>query len=193
MIQRELFLSGLIILNQGHLQVANRIYQEVFNAVWVRTFLSSAELIFSHPLTTPDPALSHNLRTPLNAILGFTQRMLRDSALTPAQKESLTIINQSSEQLLHQINRLLGYQLDPLSSGSNLSEVSLEPIESALNQMPIEWVGQLNHAALHTDETLILNLIEQVPDCHRGMAIAFTEWVKDFRCDKILDLTERYL
>jgi signal transduction histidine kinase len=190
-IQRELFLSGLIILNQGYIQVANRIYQEVFNTSWVKTFLSPSELIFARALT--DPTLSHNLRTPLNAILGFTQRMLRDSALTPAQQESLTIINQSSEQLLHEINYLLGCQLDPSPASSNLSEVSLEPIERALNQMPVEWIEQLNHAALHTDEALILNLIEQVPDCHGEMAIALTEWVRDFRCDKILDLTEPYL
>uniref|UniRef100_B8HZC8 histidine kinase n=1 Tax=Cyanothece sp. (strain PCC 7425 / ATCC 29141) TaxID=395961 RepID=B8HZC8_CYAP4 len=44
--------------------------------------------------------MSHELRTPLNAILGFAQLMERDTLLTTAQKESLSIINRSGEHLL---------------------------------------------------------------------------------------------
>uniref|UniRef100_B8HJU3 Circadian input-output histidine kinase CikA n=1 Tax=Cyanothece sp. (strain PCC 7425 / ATCC 29141) TaxID=395961 RepID=B8HJU3_CYAP4 len=51
--------------------------------------------------------MSHELRTPLNAILGFAQLMERDTLLTTAQKESLSIINRSGEHLLGLINDVL--------------------------------------------------------------------------------------
>jgi len=51
--------------------------------------------------------MSHELRTPLNAILGFTQLLLRDPSLKPAQQEHLGIINRSGEHLLQLINNIL--------------------------------------------------------------------------------------
>jgi AAA-like domain/His Kinase A (phospho-acceptor) domain len=192
-IQRELFLSGLIIPYQGNLQVANRIYQEVFHPDYIQQYFSSSESISSRvfPLH-PNPTLSHELRTPLNAILGFTQRMLRDPALTPTQQESLTIINQSGEHLLTLVNCLL---MSDSTLPSALPSEFLPPasLTDALTQMPPEWISQLHQAALRTDESQILKLIEQVPDNRRAVAIALTEWIKNFRCDKILDLTQPYL
>lgn len=192
-IQRELLLSGLIISEQGQLQVANRIYQEVFHSDYIKQYLSPPKSIPS-PVSSPhlNPTLSHELRTPLNAILGFTQRMLRDPALTSTQRESLTIINQSSEQLVTLINRLLLPDSPPLAS---LSPELLPPasLTDVLAQMPPEWINHLHQAALRTDEPEILKLIEQIPDNQTSIAIALTEWVKNFRCDKILDLTYPYL
>jgi signal transduction histidine kinase len=177
LVQRELFLTGLIAAHQGHLRVANRIYQEVFNAAWINQFLAPV------PSTAH---LSHHLRTPLNAILGFTQRLLRDPALTPTQQEYLTIINQSGEQLLTAINQLL----DPSAAEIAPAKVATTDLSTEmLTQMPLEWVNQLHQAALHTNELQILNLIEQIPQTQQSMAIALTDWVNNFRCDKILDLT----
>ncbi|NEP01991.1 MAG: GAF domain-containing protein [Symploca sp. SIO2E9] len=51
--------------------------------------------------------MSHELRTPLNAILGFTQVMIRDSLLTPRQREHLGIIGRSGEHLLSLLNDVL--------------------------------------------------------------------------------------
>ncbi|MEI6709152.1 MAG: ATP-binding protein, partial [Methylococcales bacterium] len=51
--------------------------------------------------------MSHELRTPLNAILGFSELMSQDSSSTPAQKETLAIINRSGEHLLSMINDVL--------------------------------------------------------------------------------------
>ncbi len=192
--QRELFLSGLIIPYQGQLQVANRIYQEVFHSDYIKQYLLVPKFIPSRVSSLhPNPTLSHELRTPLNAILGFTQRMLRDPALTPAQQESLTIINQSGEHLLTLVNRL--FLSDPTISPPSLPSEPLPPVSftDALTQMPPEWINHLHQAALRTDESQILRLIEQVPDRHRAVAIALTEWIKNFRCDKILDLTYPYL
>ncbi len=51
--------------------------------------------------------MSHELRTPLNAIIGFSQLINRDSALTPALRENLGIIERSGEHLLGLINDVL--------------------------------------------------------------------------------------
>jgi PAS domain S-box-containing protein len=51
--------------------------------------------------------MSHELRTPLNAILGFSSMLGRDTAVTPAQKEKLAVINKSGEHLLSMINDIL--------------------------------------------------------------------------------------
>lgn len=51
--------------------------------------------------------MSHELRTPLNAILGFSGMLRNDQQLTPAQIESLDIINRSGEHLLALINDVL--------------------------------------------------------------------------------------
>ncbi len=51
--------------------------------------------------------MSHEIRTPMNAILGFTQLLLREPGLGPAQKQHLTTINKSGEHLLGLINDIL--------------------------------------------------------------------------------------
>jgi CheY-like chemotaxis protein len=51
--------------------------------------------------------MSHEIRTPMNAILGFSQLMLRDASLTPAQREHLQIIDRNGEHLLALINDVL--------------------------------------------------------------------------------------
>ncbi|MFN4279705.1 ATP-binding protein [Thermosynechococcus sp.] len=51
--------------------------------------------------------MSHELRTPLNAILGFSQILLSDRTLAPAQRQTLEKINRSGEHLLGLINDVL--------------------------------------------------------------------------------------
>ena len=51
--------------------------------------------------------MSHELRTPMNAVLGFSQLMQRDSDLSPGQRETLNIINNSGKHLLELINDVL--------------------------------------------------------------------------------------
>ncbi|MBN2693249.1 cache domain-containing protein [bacterium] len=52
--------------------------------------------------------MSHEIRTPLNAILGFTELLLEDS-LTEKQKSKLSIILQSSKELLSLLNDILDF------------------------------------------------------------------------------------
>jgi signal transduction histidine kinase/DNA-binding response OmpR family regulator/PAS domain-containing protein len=51
--------------------------------------------------------MSHEIRTPMNAILGYAQLLLRDSALSSAQREKIDIILASGEHLLTLINDVL--------------------------------------------------------------------------------------
>ena len=51
--------------------------------------------------------MSHEIRTPMNAILGYTQLMLRDTALGTDAQANLRIINRSGEHLLALINDVL--------------------------------------------------------------------------------------
>ncbi|MGR9012516.1 MAG: ATP-binding protein [Gammaproteobacteria bacterium] len=51
--------------------------------------------------------MSHELRTPMNAVLGFSQLMQRDKRLSPEQRETLNIINNSGKHLLKLINDVL--------------------------------------------------------------------------------------
>jgi len=51
--------------------------------------------------------MSHEIRTPMNAIMGFSQLLLRDSALSAQQKQYLSTINRSGEHLLALINDIL--------------------------------------------------------------------------------------
>ena len=66
--------------------------------------------------------MSHEIRTPLNGILGFTQ-LLKDSHLTDEQREFVSIIDKSSENLLIIVNDIL--DLSKIQD----SKVELENIE----------------------------------------------------------------
>jgi signal transduction histidine kinase len=51
--------------------------------------------------------LGHELRTPLNAIIGFAMLLQRSENLNARQREALATIEQSGQQLLGHLNRLL--------------------------------------------------------------------------------------
>jgi WD40 repeat protein/HAMP domain-containing protein len=74
--QQELLLSGLIIKQKGKLKVRNRIYQKVFNLVWVEAQLSQLR-----PYSEALQAWQKSIHTD-------TSRLLRGKALQDAQKWS---------------------------------------------------------------------------------------------------------
>ncbi len=51
--------------------------------------------------------MSHEIRTPMTAILGYTEQLLDDPALTPAQIDAVTIVRRNGEHLLQLINDIL--------------------------------------------------------------------------------------
>lgn len=62
-----------------------------------------------------------------------------------------------------------------------------------LTIMPLPWIAELHQAALRTDERQIFQLLELIPDSHKTIAACLEEWVNNYRCDKILDLTQELL
>jgi signal transduction histidine kinase len=79
--------------------------------------------------------LSHDLRGPLNSILGFTELLLEEieGPLTDVQKEDISAINQSAQNLLRLINTtvdLSKFDADRLEF--NFGEVSLEQVVKSI-------------------------------------------------------------
>ena len=71
--------------------------------------------------------MSHEIRTPLNGIVGFTQ-LLKSTSTTEEQEEFITVIENSSDNLLTIVNDIL-----------DLSKISAEKIElEAISFDPIE-------------------------------------------------------
>jgi signal transduction histidine kinase/CheY-like chemotaxis protein len=77
--------------------------------------------------------MSHEIRTPLNGIVGFTQ-LLKESPLTPDQQEFITIIENSSDNLLAIVSDIL--DLSKISANKmELESISFdifEKVESAV-------------------------------------------------------------
>ena len=72
-------------------------------------------------------SMSHELRTPLNGILGFTE-ILKDTSLDKEQKEFISIIQDSSNNLLHIVNDILDFS--KVESGKmELEDIPFNPIE----------------------------------------------------------------
>ena len=71
--------------------------------------------------------MSHELRTPLNGILGFTD-ILKDTQLDKEQQEFVSIIQDSSNSLLHIVNDILDFS--KVESGKmELESIPFNPIE----------------------------------------------------------------
>ncbi|RCJ19662.1 hybrid sensor histidine kinase/response regulator [Nostoc minutum NIES-26] len=70
------------------------------------------------------------------------------------------------------------------------SHHQLLSLEGALARMPSAWIAQLHQAALCTDEKLIFSLLEQIPEESAYLAHTLTDWVNNFRIDKVIDLTQ---
>jgi len=90
-------LEDLVQEKTGDLIRANEVLQSTNKALQVANQAKSEFLA----------SMSHELRTPLNAILGFAQLMDRSPTMPSGEKENLTIIRRSGENLLNLINDVL--------------------------------------------------------------------------------------
>ncbi|MES9856212.1 MAG: ATP-binding protein [Sedimenticola sp.] len=78
--------------------------------------------------------MSHELRTPLSAILGFSQLLERDPAITSGMRQSLEIIKDNGDKLLHLLNDLL--EMANIESGrSSVDEQPFSPRDVAAQQL----------------------------------------------------------
>ena len=58
------------------------------------------------------------------------------------------------------------------------------------NEMPQDWLDDLEQAGIEASGSTIEQLCQQIPDSHRDLSRALMNWVDNFRFDKITDLTE---
>jgi PAS domain S-box-containing protein len=101
--------------------------------------------------------MSHEIRTPMNAMLGFTD-LLKETNLTPDQKEYVDIINSSGQDLLVIINDIL--DLSKIEAG----KMTLRPRKFNLSKV-IQKVIQLhNNKAKEKKIGLFLDMDSDVPE-----------------------------
>ncbi|AOY83433.1 ATP-binding protein [Moorena producens JHB] len=97
------------------------------------------------------------------------------------------------EEIFETMARYLGvrYVYEEETSATSPQRSATEALtREALAVMPAEWVAQLYQAANQVNNQRIFQLIEQIPSEHDPLAIALADLVRNFRCDKIIDLTE---
>lgn len=73
--------------------------------------------------------MSHELRTPLNSIIGLNRMLLEDPALSPEQRDSVSIAYRSAESLLNIVNDIL--DLSKIEAG----KIELEQIAFSLQEV----------------------------------------------------------
>jgi PAS domain S-box-containing protein len=89
--------------------------------------------------------MSHEIRTPMNAVLGFTQLLMRDSALTQTQRQHVEVISRSGEHLITLINDVL--ELAKIEAGRatvNVTTCDLHALLADLDslfRLPVEEKG----------------------------------------------------
>jgi PAS domain S-box-containing protein len=79
---------------------------------------------------------------------------------------------------------------------SDLEPASLANSEltvAELGTMPLDWIQQLNQAATRANNSEILALVKQIPAHNPEIADKINLIVHNFRCDKLLTLTETVL
>ncbi len=128
--------------------------------------------------------MSHEIRTPMNAILGYSQILLRDSALHPFQRDALATIASSCDHLLHLINEILDLSkidagrmelettdFDLVALVQELTALFQHPCEEKKLGLRVEGLDGLRSLPLRGDEgklrQVLINLL--------GNAVKFTE------------------
>ncbi len=54
-----------------------------------------------------------------------------------------------------------------------------------------DWVNRLYQGALVANSQALYTLLDELPPDRQPLALALRRWVKDFRCDKIVELVEQ--
>ncbi len=104
--------------------------------------------------------MSHEIRTPLNGIVGFTKE-LRQTPLNDDQEEMLSIIEESSNQLIHIVNDILDFS--KIKAGKvELESISFNPIatfESSIDTFIAQAREKKVELKVNVDPDIPLGLI----------------------------------
>ncbi|EDK72601.1 PAS/PAC sensor hybrid histidine kinase [candidate division TM7 genomosp. GTL1] len=105
--------------------------------------------------------MSHEIRTPLNAVIGMSHILLNDNPLE-SQKENLSILNFSAENLMTLINDVLDFT--KIETGN----VELEIARLDIRDMIQSIIGSMKYKANEKGIYLTKSIDEAVPDIVMG-------------------------
>jgi len=109
--------------------------------------------------------MSHEIRTPMNAVLGYAQLLRRDTAIGPAQIESLDVILSSGRHLLDLIDNIL--DLSKIEAG----HAQIQESEFNLPTLLDECAGMFRHRCEQKGLALRLDVADArkpINHCVRG-------------------------
>jgi PAS domain S-box-containing protein len=127
--------------------------------------------------------MSHEIRTPMNGIIGMTALVL-DSALTPAQHESLQTIRSQAESLLTVVNDILDF------SKIEQHHVELESVAFLVAAAVDEVVAPLAVRARAKGIELACAIAPDVPPCVSGDPVRLKQIVSNVLTNAV-KFTER--
>lgn len=138
-----IFALILLIVNRVRFRERNRMQEEVAQALNVKSqFLRN---------------VSHELRTPITAIAGMAD-LLNETSLSSEQKEYLSLVDMSTDHLLHVVDEILDYS--QLAAG----EVTLEQVPFDLRKLfwGLEQTYRLNAGKKRLALSAVLD--PEIPD-----------------------------
>jgi CheY-like chemotaxis protein len=112
--------------------------------------------------------MSHEIRTPLNAVIGMSHLLLDDNPL-PSQKENLSILKFSAENLMTLINDVLDFT--KIETGN----VELEKADVDLRDLTRSITGSMQYKAQEKGIYLKCNIDEEVPALVKGDRARLTQ------------------